>query len=88
MKKDKEIQNLINQGFGYMGMINEAKLKCLLLKKRIEKILNQKPQNSKCTYNAIKSEVLEIQKDIHKYTHKLKIVENKLREHGIFTEVE
>lgn len=75
-----EIQGLIDKGYSYIGMINEAKSKCLLLK--------EKMQSSECLdpicdpKSNLEERLKQIDKDIHKYSAKLMNVCQKLRENG------
>ena len=75
------IQGLIDKGFSYLGMINEAKSKCLILKDKIKR-LDEKPEFLEETTSEILCQMLQIRKDINKYSEKLMGISKALRENG------
>lgn len=84
---EKQVKILVDKGFSYLGMINEAKLKCVLLKQRINKTKGSEVMVPHFTKN-INAEMLQIRSDLAKYTHKLRKVREELREYGVLTELE
>jgi hypothetical protein len=84
---ERQLKILIDKGFSYLGMINEAKLKCVLLKQRINKTKDSEVVVPHFTQN-INAEMMQIKSDLAKYTHKLKKVREELREYGVVTELE
>lgn len=70
------IQGLISEGYSYLGMINEAKSKCLILKEKASRydLVDQA--------NGLEDSIKQINQDIHKYSTKLMNICDKLRENG------
>lgn len=83
MKKRANV--LVNRGFSYLGMINEARAKCILLKQRVQ--LMRESSVFDLNQN-IENEVNQIKSDISKYTRKLEKVNEELKEYGFVSELE
>lgn len=85
MKKRPNV--LVNRGFSYLGMINEARAKCILLKNRVQ-LMREDTDTDFDLYQSIEDEVKQIQSDISKYTRKLEKVNEELKEYGFVSELE
>ena len=83
MDSQIKIKRLIRQGFSYLGMIDEAKSRCLLLKQRFQKTEISHDSNAK--FNA---EIGQIRFDLSKYSRKLKRIHKELEENGAFSKLE
>lgn len=83
MKKRANV--LVNRGFSYLGMINEARAKCILLKQRVQ--LMRESSVFDLNQN-IENEMNQIKGDISKYTRKLEKVNEELKEYGFVSELE
>lgn len=83
MKKRANV--LVNRGFSYLGMINEARAKCILLKQRVQ--LMRESSVFDLNQN-IENEMNQIKSDISKYTRKLEKVNEELKEYGFVSELE
>lgn len=67
---------LINKGFEYLGMIDEARAKCILLKEKIQKI----PKNSNIAIFAdLDKKIKQINQDLNTYSCKLDKVYEELK---------
>lgn len=74
------IQGLIDQGYSYLGMINEAKSKCLILK---DKIQSENLCESDHDFSVeLDKRLKQINQDIHKYSEKLMNICEQLRKNG------
>lgn len=82
MKNSKK--NLIKIGFAYVGMINEAKIKCILCQQKI-KTVSTSSEISQEFIQTVKNQIVQIENDLSKYICKLKKICKELEGHeGIF----
>jgi methyl-accepting chemotaxis protein len=84
---DKKLENLVNAGFSYLGMINEAKIRCDLLKNSIENY-SKKNNLSSHFFKKTNNEIKKIKDDINKYNSKIKEIYQEFKLHGILSEME
>lgn len=84
---ERNTESLINEGFACLGMINEAGIKCLILKQRINK-KHKEGSFTKPLIDGIRSEISQIEQDISKYSRKLKLIHKKLGNNGTIFDLE
>lgn len=74
--KNKKVKSLLNKGYENFGMLQEAKIKCLMLKNKIkEKNINKKEVVD------IKMNILKIKEDINKYSKRVINISDKLKKY-------
>jgi hypothetical protein len=78
MDSQKIIKSLVDEGFRCVGMISEARSKCVMLKERIF-------QNTICD---IDQKIIQINNDINKYSDRLSEVYKELQNYGTFSQLE
>jgi uncharacterized protein YukE len=80
-----KIKRLIRQGFSYLGMIDEARSRCVLLKQKFQKNQSDFLFESNDKFDA---EMGQIRMDLSKYSRKLKRIHKELEENGAFSKLE
>jgi len=80
-----QVHNLISKGFEYLGMINEARAKCIILKEKIQK----KQQNSEdiCLLD-LNKKINQINKDLNTYSCKLNKIYEELKSYEKISKLE
>ena len=78
MHSKKIIKSIVDEGFSCIGMISEARSKCLILKE----IIMKKPVFD------IEQRISKINDDINKYSNRLLEVYKELQNYGTFSQLE
>lgn len=82
MDHDK-VERLFKRGFAYVGMIEECRMRCVLLKGKIDS-----SEHTAEFSEQISEEYQQIRITLNKYTNKLKSIRNELERHGVFEKLE
>lgn len=86
MDSQIKIKRLIRQGFSYLGMIDEARSRCVLLKQKFQK--SQLTEFAIDSNDKFDAEIGQIRMDLSKYSRKLKRIHKELEENGAFSKLE
>lgn len=71
-----KIKKMINKASSYLGMLQEARMRCLLLKQKIKKIDSE-------DLSGFNMELKKIKSDIYKYSRKLKMVYEEIKDNEL-----
>jgi hypothetical protein len=82
----KKLQALIDQGRSHIGMMSEARSKCLLLEEKINFFNDFDCPEEYFSY--FSAQLMQIRDDINTYSEQLCTIREKLRSYGAFSGLE
>lgn len=78
----KRVRKLLNHGMVCIGMIAEAKSKCLLLKKKLN-AAKKRGEDNDVFFDEIEATIVQMRQDLAKYPRRLKKIYKELDEEGV-----
>lgn len=88
MNHQRKARKLINEGFACSGMMAEVKSKCLLLKQRVKTLRHTSPCDFEEQEAQIHSSILQMRKDLARYSRRIKEICEELGDYGIVLKLE
>ena len=80
-------RKLLNRAFSYIGMIEEVKTKCLLLKNRAQSVERYEGM-SESFEEEVRCSLQQMKSDLTKYHRKLRKIYQELHKHGFIPNME
>jgi hypothetical protein len=87
MDYHKKVQLLIEKGCSCLGMINEARSKCLLLQNKMN-FFKENTDTFEDHFPFLMDQIIQIRSDLNRYSEQLGIVREELKTHGAFSSLE
>lgn len=81
-----KVKKLISKGFAYMGMINEAQMRAVLLRQKLA--LAKKNGIDAAQIEDFQAKSRQIRRDLDKYSDKILKIHKELDSYGDFSELE
>lgn len=80
-------RKLLDMAFSYIGMIDEVKTKCLLLKNRVQSVERHEGTDERFE-EEVRSSLRQMRSDLAKYHRKLRKIYQELHKHGFIPNME
>jgi hypothetical protein len=87
MNEAKRCEKLLNEAAGYLGMIDEVKAKCLLLKNKLRVAVNEGRDPAEYD-DEIDKAVSQMKLDLSRYYRKLEQIYEELQKYGFISNME